>query len=123
MVGGKGDPAKSLPNEIINSLGIPFLFGYTFGHDHPNLFLEILEKRLQEANPTGLNTLFIVGLLSIYSPLIEEDDRSLLSNAIRFDTIQTAYEKEALPQRLVSIYQNIASELIDKYELIAGPLK
>jgi hypothetical protein len=119
----KDDPAKGLSIEVINSLGAPFLFGYTFGHDHPQLFLEMLKKRFEEASKSGPYTFFVVGMLSIYSPLIEEGDRSFLLNTNGLDEIRLAYENGTLPQKLVSIYQNIASELVRNYELTVGLLK
>lgn len=118
----KNDPAKDLSIEVINSLNAPFLYGYTFGHDHPQRFLEILQKRFQEANKMGPSTYFIVGWLSIYSSLIQEDDRSFLLNTNGLDDIRLAYENGTLPQKLVSIYQNIAFKLVRDYELTVGHL-
>ena len=115
--------AKDLTIEVINGLGIPFLYGYAFGHDHPQRFLEMLKKRFQEANKIGPNTFFMVGMLSIYGPLIEEDARSFLLNTNGLDDVRLAYENGTLPQKLVSIYQNIASELVRDYELTVGLLK
>ena len=119
----KDGPAKVVPIEVINSLGIPFLFGYTFGHDHPQLFLEMLKKRFQEAIEITPYTHYVLGMLSIYSSLTEEDDRSFLLNTNGLDEIRLAYENGTLPQKLVSIYQNIASKLVRDYELTVGLIK
>ena len=112
--------SKDLTIEEINSLGGIFLFGYTFGHDHPQRFLEMLKKRFQEPDTIGLNTFFIVGMLSIYGSVIEEDDRCFLLNTNELDDIRLAYENGTLPQKWVSIYQNIASKLVRDYELTVG---
>jgi hypothetical protein len=115
--------SKDLTIEEINSLGGTVLFGYTFGHGHPQRFLEMLEKRLQEANKIGPNTFFIAGMLSIYGPLLEEVDRSFLSSTDEFDGIRLAYKNGTLPKKLTYIYQNIASGLVSDYESAVGPLK
>ena len=83
----------------------------------------MLKKRFEEAIKSGPYTFFVVGMLSIYSPLIEEGDRSFLLNTNGLDEIRLAYENGTLPQKLVSIYQNIASELVRNYELTVGLLK
>lgn len=109
--------SKDLTIEEIKSLGGIFLFGYTFGHDHPQRFLEMLKKRFQEPDTIGLNTFFIVGLLAIYGSVIEEDDRCFLLNT---NELRLAYENGTLPQKWVNIYQNIASKLVRDYELTVG---
>lgn len=118
----KGNLAQGLVPEVINSLGIIFLFGYTFGHDYPQLYLEILKKRIQEANKTGPNTFFTVGMLSVYSAFIEDDDLSFLLNTNGLDRIRLSYFEGTLSQKWISIYQRIASELVRNYELSVGPL-
>jgi hypothetical protein len=119
----KGSPAKDLTIEQINGLGVPFLAGYIFGHDHPKRFLEMLEDRFRGANRIGPNTFFIVGMLLIYGAIIEEGDRCFLLNTDGRDDIRLAYDDGILPQRLVSIYQNIGSRLVKEYESSVSPLK
>ena len=104
-------------------MGGIFLFGYTFGHDHPQRFLEMLKQYFQEENKTGPNTSLIVGMLVIHSTLIEEDARSFLLNTNNLDDMRLAYENGTLPQKWVNIYQNIASKLVRDYESTVGPLK
>lgn len=119
----KGDLVKGLTTKAINKLSTTFLFGYIFGHDYPQRFLEMLEKRFQETNKTGPNIFAIVGMVSVYAPLIEEDDRSFFWSTGALDRIQLAYDNGTLPQRLVRIHQNIASKLVKDYELTISPLK
>jgi hypothetical protein len=118
----KGNLAQGLTTEVVDSLGAIFLFGYTFGHDYPQLYLEMLKKRIQEANKTGPNTFFTMGMLSVYSAFIEDDELSSLLNTNGLNEIRLSYDDGTVSQKWISIYQRIASELVRNYELAAGPL-
>lgn len=112
--------SADLTIEEINNLGRIFVFGYTFGHDHPQRLLEMLKSRFQQPDTAGVNTALIVGMLSIYSSIIEKDDECFLLNADDLDGMRLAYENGTLPEKWVSIYQNIASKLVRDYELTVG---
>ena len=116
----KGNSGKEIPIEIISILGIPFLFGYTFGHDYPKLFFELLEKRLQELIKKEPNTIVVIGFLSIYSSLIEDVDRSLLLDIVRYSNDHLPNEEKVIHQKIISIYQEIAIKLAEEYEQTVG---
>lgn len=125
----EGNLSRGLPPATLNSLGMVFLFGYTFGHDYPQLYLEMLKKRIEDANKTGPSTLFIVGMLSIYSGLIDDAQRSSLLNSAKVNVsgdelseLELSYKHESLPDKWAEIYQSIASKLVKNYESAVGPL-
>lgn len=115
----KDNPVKGISIEVINSLAVPFLFGCILGHDHPQRFLEMLNKSFQEIDVF----LFPIGWLSIYGSLVEEGDRSFLLNTNGLDEMRSAHENGTLPQKLVSIYRGIALKMVRDYELTVGLLK
>jgi len=117
----KGAPAKAISIEAINSLAAPFLFGCIFGHDHPQQFLEMLNKRYQEYQEIDIFP-FAIGWLSIYGSLVEGADCSFLSNTNGLDEMRSAHENGTLPQILVSINHGIALKMVRDYELTVEEL-